>query len=515
MTEAQKHLSGIARGGGLGLIGAAISAGTSFALVIVVTNVMSKSDAGQFFSATSLFMITMSVATLGTDAGLSRFTAKFLLEKRGGAVRLCWLSALRAVGIVSVAAALLGVLCRGWIADATGLDASGAELMLTVMALGVPAAAVSSVALSATRALATMRPTVLIDKIARPTAQTALAFAVLTLGGGLVALGVAWTVPYVLAAAASLMVTRKAARKRIRPLTADSDPTPGVTREFWKFTWPRSVAQVSQMTIQRADIILIGALLSPASAAVYTAATRFVAMGQFGTQALQQAMQPRFSHLIAAGETAVLETVYKTSTAWSILVAWPVYLMVGAAPTMYLSLFGGGYQDTGAGVVVAMSIAMMIGVGSGPVDTMLLMSGRSSLSLVNSLVALTIDLTLCLILIPVWGIVGAAVAWNAAVVVRSLSGFVQVRRSTRLSPFSPATFRAAATALGCFGLPILLLNVTGALTLASYLATIVACGLAYAGLLWLQRDHLELTALRSVVRRRAKVSRTGTGDSVE
>lgn len=499
MTETRQHLRGIARGGALGLTGAVVSAGTGFLLVMIVTNTMDKSEAGQFFSGTSLFMIAMALCTLGTDAGLGRFTAKHIVEGRPRAARACWTNALTVTLCIALVVAFLLWVAREQVADAVGMSSPGATAMITLLAIGLPAATLMTVALSATRSLSTMRPTVFVDKFFRTSAQSVLALAVLLGGGGLLALGYAWSVPYVLGAGIAVIVLRRLAR---RNLVGGGDAH-GARREFWRFTWPRSVAQISQMTIQRADIVIIGALISPAAAAVYTAATRFIAFGQFGSQAIQQTVQPRFAHLLAAGKRDVLADVYRTSTAWSMLISWPIYLAIGAAPAIYLSLFGSGYAQDGRAVVVIMAVAMMFGVASGPVDTMLLMSGRSSLSLINSLVALTVNLGLCFSLIPHLGILGAAVAWNAAVIVRCVLGYGQVRRATGLSPFSRATAIAAGAPLVCLGAPLALLSATGLMNVVLYLVAIPALGVVYCAVLWTQRRPLELMALRSLIRRRS------------
>ena len=131
-----------------------------------------------------------------------------------------------------------------------------------------------------------------------------------------------------------------------------------------------------------------------------------------------------------------------------------------------------------------MAVAMMIGVASGPVDTMLLMGGRSSLSLVNSLVALTADLTLCFLLIPRWGILGAAVAWNVAVILRSTLGYFQVRSINGLSPFSRSTLVAALCLSLTFGVPLASLGASGHLTLTTYLVPLPVLAGLYAGVLW-------------------------------
>ena len=119
-------------------------------------------------------------------------------------------------------------------------------------------------------------------------------------GADLLGLTLAWSVPYALAAVISSRVFRMfLARRGTFQHTEPTKSYRELRREFWRFTWPRSITRVSQMAIQRVDIILIAVLRSPMEAAVYTAATRFVALGQFGTQAIQQVVQPKFTALLA------------------------------------------------------------------------------------------------------------------------------------------------------------------------------------------------------------------------
>jgi O-antigen/teichoic acid export membrane protein len=261
------------------------------------------------------------------------------------------------------------------------------------------------------------------------------------------------------------------------------------------------VASVSQIAIQRADIIIIGAMISPSAAAVYTAATRFVVLGQFGVQAIQQVLQPQITHLLATNQLSVLSRVFKVSTAWNVAIAWPIYLAIGCAPGVYLSVFGDTFSEQGRLTVIVMMFGMLAAVFSGPVDTVLLMAGRSTVSLINSLVALTVDLGGCLLLIPVMGISGAAVAWAAAVAVRSLLGYIQVRRTLAISPISRASAVSGLASLGCFGLPMLMLTLTGHETLPAFIVVGLIGVVAYAGVLWLAKRTLHLRALRGLFAR--------------
>ncbi len=502
----RQHLTKVARGGALGLVGAVVSAGAGFLLVLAVANLFSPDTAGRFFTTTSVFLVAAAFATLGTETGLDRFMLRYEIQGRTADIpavlRTAFVPTLTFAVVLGLALIVLAEPLAGWI----GLDGGQSVTTLRILGSFLPLTALNSLSLAGTRAFGYIRPTALLDNVVRAAAQPLLVVAAAYAGAGLVGMTTAWVLPYGVTAGVSLVVLRRFLRRRRRgwtsagPAGADRSAIRG---EFWRFTWPRAVTRVSQMAIQRLDLILVAALRSPTEAAVYAAATRFVALGQFGNQAILQVLQPRFTALLAAGDAEALRGVYRVATAWSMAVSWPIYLAVGCAPLAYLGMFGAEYQQSGVPVVLLMVLAMLFGVASGPADTLLLMSGRSGLSLMNSLVALTLDVTLCLLLIPSLGITGAAVAWAVAVVTRCLLAFVQIRSSLRVvSVGRPALVVAGAAVLGLV-LPLLAVGALVQLDIRGLAVAVVACLPLYAGLLWLGRRTLMLDVLRALFTRRS------------
>jgi O-antigen/teichoic acid export membrane protein len=499
-TDTRSHLAWLIRGGALSMGGATISTVAGFLLVILITTNYEKVTAGVLFSAASLFMVALSLVTLGTDVGLGRFVLRFAAESRNDAIRSCIKTAITVVVVLSVATAAVLLVVSPQLADLMGLGDYQGSTVIIILAVALPVSALGSVALDSTRAFGLMSPTVAIDRLGRSLAQPAFLGVCVISGSGILALTTAWVLPYVLAAVAACLVLHRVLERRA-PRGLDVGDTPVIRREFWTFTWPRSIASVSQILLQRADIIIVGALISPSAAAVYTAATRFVAFGKFGVQALQQVLQPQFTHLLATQQHEVLRDVFKISSAWSVLLAWPIYLAIGCAPAVYLSVFGASFVGAGTMTVVVMMLGMLVAIYSGPVDTLLLMSGRSTTSLINSLTALAIDIGLCFLLIPRLGISGAAFAWALAVTVRAGLAYFQVRRSQKISALSTASAIAAGASIGCFALPMLGLTLTGTTSFVAFAAVGLGGTVVYLAVLRLARRSLHLESLSTLFRR--------------
>lgn len=498
VVEAQ--LSRIARSGTVNVAGAALASILNFLTVVLITKAFDQQTAGMLFSATSVFLILLGAAVLGADSGLARFIS--LLEATGRSrdiysfIRVARWS----VGGAAVILAAIGILLAGWLAPLIGLSGSEGPQVLMVLAAALPLAALGDLSLAGTRAFGTVRSTVLVEKLLRPTLQPLLVMAAWLAGGGILLLTVSWVIPYALAALVSWWVfSRLLTRRRHSPRTQPVSARPVIRHEFWSFTWARGIARISQIILQRADIVLVASFLSVREAAVYTAATRFVALGQFGSNAIAQVLQPRFSQLLAREQYADARDVFKTATSWSMAITWPLYTVTAAGAGFYLLIFGANYAGAGAyAVVVTMSIAMLLSVAAGPLDIMLLMAGGSKSSLGIALCALAVDIGLCLWLIPSLGISGAAVAWAASVVVKNALTYVRVKSTLAIGPLSRGAALVALANFTCLGGPLLVVSLVTERTVWIFAIVLIAGVLAYAALLWMWRVPLKLSAFRSL-----------------
>jgi O-antigen/teichoic acid export membrane protein len=137
------------------------------------------------------------------------------------------------------------------------------------------------------------------------------------------------------------------------------------------------------------------------------------------------------------------------------------------------------------------------------------MAGKSSWNLVNTIIAVVLNVVLNLVLIPPLGITGSAIAWSVSILVNNLLPLAQVWRAVDLHPFGRGSAIVGLSAVACFGgVGWLAESKIGGP--AALLVTGVVGGGAYLALLWRYREPLQLQILREALRRR---SPTGAGRS--
>lgn len=485
-------IAGLARRGLLSLAGAAVSAVASLLVVVVITRGVGKIDAGKLFSATSIFVIAESLCALGTSTGLVYFIARVRAFGRGDSVRGLVRTALVPVGVASVAAAAaIFLLAPTLAAVISSTPDDTMTVYIRVLAVFLPCAVLFDVLIAGTQGFHTMTPTVVLEKIGRPSLQIMLVV-VATMMGSIWMLPLAWVGPY----AVGLLLVAAAMARLVRgePSSATETPTTVVARSrFWRYTGPRGLAAVAQLALQRLDIVLVAGFLGPREAAIYTAATRFVVLGQLGSQAVALAVQPKFSELLARGDLLGTRNVYRTSTAWVIAVTWPIHLLVGVLAPLILLVFGRGY-DEGRWVVVILAAAMLVATGCGMVSMLLVMAGKTTANLANVGIALVTNVVLNLVLIPRYGLTGAAIAWAASIVLSNLAPLLELRISLGVHPFGRASAAVATLAAVTLGaLPGLgwLFGLSDKAVLALSVVGLVLYGFG----VWRLRRVLQLDAL--------------------
>jgi O-antigen/teichoic acid export membrane protein len=498
-------LATVARGGVLNLIGFVTSTLLGLLLVLIVARGFGATANGIFFESVAVFSLLVIVAQWGAETGMVRMIPRLRVLHRTADIR----QAIRA-GLVPVAVAggLLGLGLYVW-ADPLGRLLTNAQhgdvlgSALRVLAAFIAIDAAYTVSLAATRGFGTMVPTVAIDKIGRAAAQVGLVLLVIAAGWSSTALAVAWASPMALGLVVAWICTRSLLR-RWEEDRSDATAEPRRFRatflRFWRFTAPRGLASVFAVSILWIDTLLLGAMRSAEEAGVYAAATRILAMGQFLGLALAQVVAPKMSELLSIGDRERARSVYATSTSWLILAAWPLYLtMILMAPAL-LAIFGPRFAEAQDAVTI-LGAAMLVATAVGMVDVVLLMGGRSSWNLANTVIAVASNIVLNLILIPPYGMTGAAIAWAASILINNLLPLVEVWRFVGIHPFNRGWLTAVLISLASFGVVELVVRryigeSLPALIVACLVGVVVFVVLTAAG-----RRRLELSAFRDAARR--------------
>ena len=480
---ASDGLHGLGRRSALGLAGAGVSGVATILTIVIASRSLSLTGLGQFFVATAVFAIAQGFCSLGIDSGLQYWLPT--LSPQGG--RRLLRSTLPLAGVIGCAGAVLCWVGARPFAHLLSEDGrSGSTSLLRATALLIPFAGFYEVVFGALRACDRVKQAVMLDRVARPSAQVIAMLGVWVLGGSATQMLFAWSVPFVATACyAGYLVAQPAAVSKLNGELELVSP-----REFWKYTTPRIPARAAQVLTQRVDVVLIGILGSVRDAGIYGAVSRCMIAGVFVATAVQQVVQPRLRRLVVKGDTDGVKTMYGASTTWLVIATWPFYLLMAIFAPIVLKIFGTRFES-GHVALTILCLTMLVASACGSVDVVLLMIGKSWISTVNILAALALNIILNLLLIPHFGMTGAAIAWSAAILTTNLAPLIQVARHGIHPGGVPLSTAMVVTSAGV-GLPLLIGRLLGGLRISAFATSIVAALFIFGVVVTLTRHKLLL-----------------------
>jgi O-antigen/teichoic acid export membrane protein len=484
---------GIAFAGAVNLVGGGLGSLIGLLLAAVVGRELGTEGAGTYFLVVAVFMIVSNIAELGADTGLVRFVSAARSTGRESDVphllRTAVVPVLVTGALVVAVTSVVAVTTDPFDGLSPGVVVAGAVLAVL--------SSLVAVTLAVTRGWGDVLAYPLLQNIALPLLRLCGVLAVVTAGGGVAAVLAAWMapVPVVLACAAGvavLLTVRGAGSLRDRATPAVERRR--LTRTFWAFSSTRGVSAAVEILLEWIDVILVGALASPEEAGIYAVVTRCARAGEVIQQAARIAVGPQISGALARGALDEAREIYGLVTAAMIWLAWPFFILMGIFGDALLSLFGRGFDD-GAASLATLSLAMGLATAAGTVQTILLMGGRSTWQLADKSLALAVNIVLDLVLIPVWGIEGAAVAWAVTIVVDTAVVVYQVQRLMDVRPRLHHLVVAATLSVGLVGTGAGVSRLLLGSSVTILLGTLGVLVVVYLAASWPLRHRLGLTAL--------------------
>ncbi len=497
-----------ARGSALNLAGSLTAAVLGLATLALVTNVYGEVGSGVFFTVTALFTVAANGSRFGAEAGLTFAVATLRADGRPAEVGRPIRSALIGVSVVSAVVVVLAFVFAprlGHLMTAAGSSTTDAIRMIRLLAVAVPAMAITQALAGASRGFGTMRPSVVTAQLARPAAQMLGVATVVIVTDALWPLAIAWSAAITVSAIPLCLWTRSRLA-RIRPAEVGADvvtsPTSrsddDIVRRYWRFARPRAAADLLSAGLERLDLLLVAALIGEAGAGLYGASSRLILLGQLLMAATAQSMSPQLAAAFGTGRHDDARHLLRTVTGWSITILWPMFIGLAFGAKTALSVFGPGFEAA-APVVTVLSIGLLTIVALGPGDTLLLMTGDSRASLVNHLVALVIMVGLSVALLPAVGVVGAAVAWAVSRSLLRVLAIWRVWATTGVMSVSSVSVRAALLAALAYGSAGIFASTAVGYGPAAIAVHAVIGFSLHAGLLYRFGGPLELDRLVSAV----------------
>jgi O-antigen/teichoic acid export membrane protein len=216
---------------------------------------------------------------------------------------------------------------------------------------------------------------------------------------------------YLIASIIGIVYLLVASRGQFAPELKQTAPAYDAKR-WLAVSFPMLLVAGMQVMNQRVDILMVGSLMGAEEAGIYDVANRGVMIIMLIFFAINQPLAPVIAQLHAEKRTERLQNILVRAARISLLAALPIGLLLIIFATPFLRLFGEEFP-AGRIPMIIMTVGYVITMSFGSVSSALTMTGHERAAAFGIGVSVVLNITLNLLLIPHYGMVGAA--WALAI----------------------------------------------------------------------------------------------------
>lgn len=471
-TGSRKQAQRVAGGALVALAGGGLSFVLATVYQVAIARRLGVGGFGLFILALAVSNLIAEGCDLGLDFGVLRFGG--IAHGSGDTGRFRSVVTRGLSGAFSAGAVAGGLLALGSALVAGLFGKAELTPVLFPLALAVPFTAATEVARAALRAMGKALPSVLSDSVFAPAIRlmTGLWATAVAASPRAVAVGYLTT-------EAIVWLLTLAMLWRLAPRGRSTGPVQGLFR----FSLAMSLNRVIIYSNNQTEVAVLGFLAPTLTLGVFGAARRMsILIGSLLTS-ITVLFNPLVADLHHRERLSDLDELFKTSTRWLFTLGLPVCLVEVLFSRDIMRVFGPGFE-AGAVPLVILAVGQLVNVGTGTVAAVLAMAGRAKITLFNSVLFLVFSISLDLLLIPPYGLIGAAVANSSAVVAVNVLRVYQVRRAVAVSPYDRRFLRPVVAGL-IAGLFAHVLPLSGVPDMAQFALRVIGLGVVYFAMLCL------------------------------
>lgn len=161
--------------------------------------------------------------------------------------------------------------------------------------------------------------------------------------------------------------------------------------------------------LENVDVLLLAYLTRPENVGVYFAVTKTLVLGAFVSFAVRAATAHRFSEYHVAGDRERLQAFVTRTAVWTFWPTLAAILVMIALGRPFLSLFGPAFLE-GYPLLFVLSFGLVVRSTIGPAERLLAMLDEPGLVVRITLIELAFAVAAHVVLISLFGIMGAAIA---------------------------------------------------------------------------------------------------------
>lgn len=427
----------LGRGAATSLVIRSTGALLGFAANLLLARLLGVTQYGVYVYALSWINVLLVIALLGLPTALIRFVAAYRAQGQMALLRGLLRRSFQIVLLSSVFISVAGA----FVVWASHIDVGAGGTVTFVLAFALlPALALLQLSAGALRGLKRIAWAQFPNEVLRRLLVIILlGAAFLLLGAPLRAYqAMGLTIAAAVAVFALSAVVLWRSQREAGTVAGAEAPSSAHRAEYSTRTWlstalPLLLISGATLLLNRTDVIMIGALRNPDAVGIYNAGARIAQLALFGISAVNMIAAPMFAELYHTGRRRELQRIVSLAALGILLFTVGATVGLAVCGRWVLALFGARFSAAYVPLVILLG-GLTINATCGSVGYLMTMSGHEKFAGVILVACAGLNILLNLVLIPRFGIVGAAIATSVAMATWNLSLLAVVKSKLAVDP---------------------------------------------------------------------------------
>ena len=436
MSEiANQRLQKIAKGTGIILIGTIIGMGLGLIGRVLLARFFTQAEYGIYSLALVLLSIFVAISLFGLQDGAARQIGCYRGKNDSLRVKGIIFSSIQIVLITSVILSLILFFASDVLSNKIFHDPA-LTAPLKVFAFAIPFLALTQLFVSIFRGFESVKENVYFQNILRNILFPAFLIPVIL-----------FALPFIdaiYAFAASIIVTfvvfafyvLKKIPLSLRESRSNLLAANSVGKELFFFSVPLLGVFMFSQIMNWTDTLMLGYFTTSEFVGLYNAAVPLAYIIVTFLYSTHFILIPIVASLYSQNLMGELKRNYQILTKWVMFAVLPLFFIFTLFPEVILSSFFGASYVKASVALQILAICFLIHVVLGPSGATLLSVGKSRFMLNTTIIGTALNITLNAILIPIWGIEGAAVATAFSLVAVHSFYSVKLYQISKTHPFT-------------------------------------------------------------------------------
>jgi O-antigen/teichoic acid export membrane protein len=230
------------------------------------------------------------------------------------------------------------------------------------------------------------------------------------------------------------------AMRRLRPHNIDDVVPTYDTRAWRRVALPLVIIGATEALMNRSGVILLGWMGDTKAAGIYSLASNIAFVVALPRIAVNTLFAPTISGLFARSDQVMLQVLITTAASWTLIAASCIALLLFVLAEPLLAWFGPGCED-GVPALRILLIGQVIVAGAGSQLYVMTMTGHERNAAALLVSCAMVNAAASAVLIGLFGLIGAAIATAATLIVWNLAMALSLWHRLSLLPGVLAIFQ--------------------------------------------------------------------------